>query len=278
MFIVEWIRALLSLPILWLGQLALRFKQPASIALLDAAWAVGRDAEVGHTALAAIRQFKGRDEALAKARAWLEKHPRPHFAALAGLLSIESNKLDDAKAFLALGRELGDDPMGRLDWLEYAIAETSGNGIAAARQFEARKDLPPNLSKAVLQTLMCDDLLSGRFDEAKLRADRFLDVDDFAPAEMVLWALALRDGDEAAAQRHCDRIDMPPGPKSYLLFIGYLAIGRRTQAEEALAKLRAQDESLAHSAEGILKSRESPHDAARDAAVSAGPAGGDHGA
>ena len=64
----------------------------------------------------------------------------------------------------------------------------------------------------------------------------------------------------------------------HLTFIGSLAIGARAQAEEALAKLRGQDESLAHSAERILKSREAPHVAGNDAAVPAGPAGGNHGA
>ena len=277
MFIVGWIRSLVSLPILWLGQLALYFKQPASIALLSAAWAVGRDAEVGRTALAATRQFKGRDEALAKARAWLERHPRPHFAAVAGLWSLETDSLDDAKAFLARGRELGDDPMGRLDWLEYLIAGISGNGIAAARQFATRKDLPADLSKAVLQDLMFDALLSGRFDEAKLHAERFLEVAEFPPAEMVLWALAQRDGDEAGAKSHYDRADLPPAQKTYLTFIGRLAIGQQAQAEEALAKLRGQDESLALRAEGLLKSREPSNVADTDAAVSGGPAGGNHG-
>jgi len=278
MFIIRWIRTLLSLPILWLGQLALHFKLPASIALLSAAWTIGGDAEVGRSALMAMRQLKSRDDALAQARAWLQCAPRPHFAAMAGLLSLETGNLDDAKAFLARGRELGDDPMGRLDWLEYAIAGMSGNGLAVARQFDSRRDLPSDLSRAILQDLMFDDLLSGRFDEAKLRAERFLDVDDFSPAEMVLWSLAQRDGDEAAAKRHYARINLPPAPKSYLTFIGWLAVGARAQAEEALAKLRNQDEALAHSAEGILKSRESPHGVGTDAAVSAGPAGGDHGA
>ena len=255
MFIVRWIRALLSLPILWLGQLALYFRQPASIALLTAAWAVGGDAEVGRSALSETRRFKGRDEALAQARAWLERHPRPHFAAMAGLLSLEAGNLDDAKAFLARGRELGDDPMGRLDWLEYAIAGMSGEGIAAARRFETRRDLPGDLSKAVLNDLMFDDLVNGRFDEAKLRAARFLEVDDYAPAEMVLWILARRDGDEAAARKHYARANLPPAQKSYLTFVGYLAIGARAQADEALAKLRGQDEALALRAEGLLKSR-----------------------
>ena len=37
MFIVRWMRVLLSLPILWLGLLALYFKQPVSLSLLSAA-------------------------------------------------------------------------------------------------------------------------------------------------------------------------------------------------------------------------------------------------
>jgi tetratricopeptide (TPR) repeat protein len=280
MFIVRWIRGLLSLPILWLGLLALYFNQPASIPLLGAAWAVGGDAEVGRSALAATRRFKGRAEALAKARAWLERDPHPHFAATAGLLSLEAGRLDEAKAFLARGRELGDDPMGRLDWLEYAIAGISGGSVAVARQFEARRDLPADLSRAVLQELMFDDLLNGRFDEAKLRAERLLDVDEFAPAEIAMGALAQRAGDEAGAKRHYARaaLKLTPAQISYLAFIGYLAIGARAQAEESLAKLRGQDEALALRAEGILKSRESPHDGGTDAALSAGPAGGDHGA
>jgi hypothetical protein len=258
MFVVRWVRLLLSLPILWLGLLALYFKQAASIPLLTAAWVVGRDAEVGRSALAATRRFKGRDEGLAQARKWLERSPRPHFAAMAGLLSLEAGRLDDAKAFLARGRELGDEPFGRLDWLEYAIGEVSGSGLEVARRFEARKDLPPDLSRAVLAALMFDDLLACRFDNAKFRAERFLDVDAFAPAEMALWALAERAGDEAEAKRRYARADLPPAQKSYLTFIGCLAVGRREQAEEVLAKLRDQDEALALRAEGVLKSRESP--------------------
>ena len=72
MFIIRWIRALLSLPILWLGQLTLYFKLPASIALLSAAWTIGGDAEVGRSALMAMRQLKSRDDALAQARPLLE--------------------------------------------------------------------------------------------------------------------------------------------------------------------------------------------------------------
>jgi len=280
MFIVRWVRTLLSLPILWLGQLALNFNTPASIGLLSAAWAVGRDAEVGRSALAAIQRLRGRDTALAQARHWLERHPRPHFAAFAGLMALEGGDAEGAKAFLARGRELDDDPMGGLDWLEYLIAHRSEQSVLSevARRFEMRKDLPPDLTKTVLTELMFDDLMNGRLEGAKLRAERLVEVAEDPPSEMVLWAVATHADDSSRAERHLGRADMPPAQKSYYQFMGYLAIGRSAEAREVLTQLRDQDEALAHRAEGILKAKEAANVSGNDAPVPSGPAGGDHGA
>jgi len=278
MFLVRWLRSLASLPILWLGQLALALKQPAGTALLSAAWAVSRDAGVGNAALAATYQMKGREAALAQARAWLERHPRPGFAALAGLLCLDAGALEEARDFLACGRQLGDDATGGLDRLDYRIAGRSGNALEVARQLDARTDLPPDLSKTVCTELMFDDLMNGRFDDAKRRAEHLLEVGEDAASELVLWALATRAGDQVAAEGHYGRAHLPPAQKSFYAFLGYAAIGSSAAAQEVLAELRGQDQALALQAEGIVKTRESLYVAGNDAAVRAGAAGGDHGA
>jgi len=258
MIIVRWLRVLLSLPIQWLGLLALYFDLPADVLILRAAWAVGRDTEAARLALAAIHRRQGREAALLQAAVWLEEHPLPFLGAFAGGLALERGDLVAAWDYLARGRAAGDDPMGGLDLLEFAIAtaEPDADASEVARRFVTRSDLPPALRRAVEVELMLDDLLSRRFDEATRRADFLLDVAEDPVSEMVLWAAALHAGDAAAAKGHYECAEMPPAQKSYYAFLGHLALGAAAEAQADLERLRAHDEKAALAAEALQRRRE----------------------
>ena len=67
MFLIRWIRTLLSLPVLWLGQLTGMFKLPVAAPLLGLAWAIGRSGEVARMALVSIYTRQNREFALLRA-------------------------------------------------------------------------------------------------------------------------------------------------------------------------------------------------------------------
>jgi hypothetical protein len=249
----------LSLPPLWLGQLACILKMPAGVPLLRAAWRLGGSGAVAGAALAAILQRRGPAAAQAQAARWLQQRPRPEIASFAGMLAVDAGDLETARDLLARGRQLGDDRTGALDLLEYFIAARTGQGaqvLELARRFQDRRDLPSLLSKAVLSVLMWDALEHGRGEEARRRALHLLEVDLVPEAEMVLWALHLRDGDHAQAEVHLERSGLPPPQRSYYQFLGSLAVGRTDHARQFLLQLRDLDGFLAGKAEAALKSKE----------------------
>ncbi len=277
MFLVRWLRTLASLPLLWVGQLLLNFGAAPSAHILQAAWTVGRDPETGRLALNAVARTQSATSALALAEQWLARHPEGVFAGTAGLLALELGRIEDARRLLARGQELSGDPLGTLDWLDFALAEYEGRGPEAAQRLDRRADLPPDLSCAVRVELMFHALMTGRFDDARRRALALLDIADEPRAEAVLWALALRAGDAPALRRHEARMDLPPAHKCYYQFLGSLAVGATVEAERALNALRSYDSALAERAVADARRRESPH-VVDDAAVRTGPAAGNHGA
>lgn len=277
MFLIRWLRSLISLPILWIGQLLLNFNAAPAAPLLKTAWTVSGDTETGRLALMAVSRLESTSKAYALATEWLAQYPNGVFAGTAGLLALELDRLEEAQQLLQRGHELGSDRFGSLEWLEFLIAERTNTGVEVARRLEQRRDLPPDLSCAVRISLMFDALMNGRFDEARQRAEALLDIENDPRAEAVLWALALRAGDAAGIREHDARIDLPAAHKCYYQFLGSLAVGAKVEAEKALNALRNYDAALAERAVAEIRRRESAH-VVDDAAVRSGPAGGDHGA
>lgn len=258
MFLLRWIATLLALPFVWLGRLGCMLNMPLGIWLLKAAWFIGGDGDVARTALAAMHAQQGPDAARAQAALWMARQPRPEVAAFAGLTAIQAGDLDLAQGYLWRGREVGDDPSGMLDILEYLLATLSPVPRAAeelALEFEQRRDLPPNLSRMVLAEVMLDALLGGQFDEAHRRAGRLLAVEHLQSAEMVLWALARRQGDAAQADVHLKRGALPEAERLYYQFVGSLAIGNMDEAMGYLAELREVHGGLTAQAEKLLYRR-----------------------
>ena len=250
MFLIRWIRTLLSLPVLWLGLLLLRFKTGPSILLLTAAWRISGDAETGRAALAAVCAIRGQADALATALAWLERQPCPEFAAYAGLLAAQSGQLEAARELLARARALGDDASGIAEWTEFLIADKDGTDEELLARLYERRDLPMNLTRAVHVGRMFSALLSGDGEVARQRAERLLDVADTPEAELALWALALQSGDEERAAAHLARGQMPGPSRLFYRFLCLSAIRRDHEALQALDELRAQDAALAAKAAG----------------------------
>lgn len=251
--IVRSVRKLVSLPVEWLAQGALMLNLPASVSLLSAAWRVGADEEVGRAALMAMMRFRGRAAARAEAERWLREAPAPVFAGFAGLLAMEDNDVPAAQAFLARGRELGDDPLGGLDWLDYAVAMASGGGAAVNERLDLRSDLPPDLARVVRTERMIGALVHREFDRARQGADRLLEVADDPTAEVVLWALARKDGASARAEAHLARATLPTAPRLYYQFLGCWAIGDSAETARLLEELRREDEALATKAVAALQ-------------------------
>jgi len=246
MFLVRWIRKALSLPFLWLGELAGMVNTPASVPLLKAAWHISGDGAVAMQALAAVGKTMGPAGARLHAAVWMQSRPRPGIAAYGGLIALEEGDTDEAKGLLAWGRMLGDDKAGMLDLLEYMLANRSGDAdaeIELARRLELRKDLSPYLSKLVLSELLLDALMAGRHDEADRRADHLLEVEDVPVARMVKWALAMGRGDRPQADGHLAGAAMPPEQKLYYQALGYRAVGLEAEAAEVLAELRERQAS-----------------------------------
>ncbi len=252
---VRAIAKLVSLPFLWLGQLAGAFGLPLGAELLKVAWAISGDGAVARAALIQIQRHSGVDVARAEAGAWLKRRPRPEVAAWAGALAIGAGDVEHAGECLARGRQLGDDPSGMFELLDLMIASRSGDVRQyqeMAASLEARRDLAPPVRKMVLEEALWTALLAGRFDEARRRAEHLLAVDRNAPAHMALYALARRAGRDARAEKHLARTAAtPPAERLFYRFLGNLAIGAAPEAGEDLAELRALDAALARRADQV---------------------------
>ncbi|HET6428098.1 MAG TPA: hypothetical protein VFJ30_06805 [Phycisphaerae bacterium] len=257
---IRLLRKLFALPFIWLGQLAVMLQQPGpAIPLLRMAWRISGEGRIGLTALVQVFRVYGREASSAEARQWMQKHPRTEVAAWAGLLALDSKRLEDARQMLDRGLQLGRDREGMLDMLQLRVMLVEGD-TGRLRQFcrdmEARRDATPQVSKTILSFLAMDALEGGRFDEARRRASFLLQVEDSAAAHVVLWALATRDGREDVAARHlrrasaCDRLECLSQQA-----VAADAIGDTEQSRRCLAELHETRPEFAEGMEERLARR-----------------------
>jgi len=248
MFLLPFIRMLLSLPFLWSGQLAGIFQIPISIPLLKAAWWISADGEVGFAALKAIKRLVGPPEAIGCAMAWMEKYPRVELAAYAGLLAAGAGLRDIARDMLGRCKQFTTDRLGLTELLEFTIAkhfEPLGRATDCARRLEARNDLSPAVSGMIRIELLWEAMLDGRLDEAEHRAEHMLSVGEAPPANVALSAIARYHGNEIGASRHMEQAKLPPAEMQYYRFLSACGIGADEEAGELLEGLRDYNVSLA---------------------------------
>ncbi len=256
MFLVRWIRTLLSLPALWAGQAAAMLHSPSAITLLSAAWRISGSGEIARQAIWQVQRHHGAAAALARAAVWMESNARPEIAAAAGILAMEDRDVAQAAGWLEQGRRLGDDPAGMLETLEFLIAlagEDKNAAVETARRFEQRRDLPPIVSRMILSELLWYDMLVGRFEQAQARAKHLLAVEKNLHAAAVLWALDTLAGRTAQAETHlAEAGDGPPAHRLYCQGLALSAVGLVDRAREILGELRRQDENAAARLEAAL--------------------------
>jgi hypothetical protein len=259
MFLIRWMRELLSIPFLWTGQLAAILKLSVDAPLLKVAWHISHNGRTGVMALVTVYRRQGVQAAAALARSWMQSSPRPEIAAFAGMLAVDPENADPAKSYLEQGRQLGDDRAGMLDTLEFAVAGlTKGADTLTqlAQRLEARSDLPPRLSKQVLTELLWDDMLRGRWESAAARAHHMLAVADTAEARGALWALALKRGDALSAHDHLAQVKLPTLQRAGFICLGRAAIGDHEEAKKVLEEIRQTEPAMAQRNEDRLLERE----------------------
>ncbi|MCP4375056.1 MAG: hypothetical protein GY794_02575 [bacterium] len=248
MFLISFIRMLLSLPFLWGGQLTGMFQMPISISLLKVAWWISADGETGFKALVARSKHGSSIEAIGCAVAWMEKYPRVELAAYAGLLAAAEGMEDVARDMLGRCQQFPPDKLGLTELLELSIAqrfEPHGASIACARRLEDRNDLSAAVSGMIHTELLWDDMLGKRFEASARRAKFMLSVGDSPMAHVVLAALAKCHGDLAGISHHRDQAKLPPAELHYYSFLASVGIDDDEGAREHLASLRDLNVSLA---------------------------------
>lgn len=250
------------MPLLWAGMLSALLKFPLDLPLLKAAWLVGRDGNVGRMALGTLHKQAGLEIARAQGNIWMDRHPRPQIAALAGAFAVEAGDVQDAYALLERGRACGDDPDGALDMLEYGLAAQSGDPALFGEvlgRFKTRRDLPPLCSKLVLTELALQAMFHAQWDQAQGLALRLLAIEDVPTAEMVLWAFHRHQGNDAQAQRHLLQAKFArPGEKLFLQALGAMALGAQEEVQQCLDQLREESPSAAANLEAQMRLREAP--------------------
>lgn len=255
MFLIRWLRKILALPLQWLGQLAAWFKTGLDVPLLTAAWRVSGDGRIAKMALAAIYLQQGAEASLAYALVWMQQHPRPEIAAMAGLMALDQGQMDTARQMLQAAQHLDKDDEGLLELLEWQVAVRSDDDHAVrdlTHRLEARRDLPPSLRRMVLCSILWDAVMERQFTEAASRARYLLSIEEVPEAHMALWATALEQGDLKEAQSHLSAAQMTPARKLYYQVFGNAAVGFRGQAEALLDRLRQTEPDMAAHAQHRL--------------------------
>ncbi|MDP6046265.1 MAG: hypothetical protein QGG25_11700 [Phycisphaerae bacterium] len=251
MFLIRFIRILLSLPFVWVGLLSGMFQLPISIPLLQAAWWISADGQMAVNALSTMVKHERTEEALACAMVWMEKQPSAELAAYAGVLATitQTPGPDIARDMLERAKQFDKDKLGLVELLEFMIAQRFGPmGAAAdcARRLESRNDLSPNVSDVIHSVLLWVDMLARRFDDVKQRAQFMLSIGESPPANLAMAALTRRDGDEIGALRHTDNAaKMDLTHRYYYRFLAAWAFGAEVEASEYLEKLREREAELA---------------------------------
>jgi hypothetical protein len=260
MFLVRWAATLLSLPLVWAGQLARVLQLPLSVPLLKAAWRVGGNGPVALLALVAIRQRVSAEAARAQAARWLALRPQPEITVYAGALALEAGELDSAHDLLARAEAMEPDREGLLEMLQLGVAEKAGGPAALlelAQHLESRTDLAPAASKLVREQLLWDALAGGRWDEARRRAARLWSIEDNPLAATAQWVLARRAGRRATWYDFAGRIKLTAAQAIYFELLGFLALGAMEDARRCLDTLERMEPSLAAAALARAPSKES---------------------
>ncbi len=256
MFLLRLITWLISLPLLWAGMLLATLKVPLCVPLLRGAWRISGDGDIGSRAIGAVQAHAGLNVALAEATHAMDHRPSPQVAGLAGLLAIQNQDRELAKDMLARGRELGDDPAGSLDMLEFFTSmEDPKTHEELVARLDSRHDLPPMLSIMASMSLASYDVYAGRFDDVRLRAGRILAVRDWPVAQMLMWTVETQAGNHAAADAHRAKAQMPPEQKASCQIVGYAAMGDFAQTRQLLEQLRGSHPETAEAVEERLRNR-----------------------
>jgi len=242
MFLIRWIRTLVSLPFKWAGQLAGILNTPLSAGLLRAAWRISEDGDTGRLALAAVGRYGSPEEMIATGLAWLGDCPRVEIAAFTGLTAMQTGDEATARAMFQRCGELGPDRLGFTELLEFTLAkrfDAFGAAVECARRLELRDDLSGAVSKMIGEELLWDAMLHGRLDEARRRAERTLAIEDDPSANIALAALS---GYDPGGSK------LPPATETYYRFLAAVSIGAAAEAEELIQRLDHLDTPLARHA------------------------------
>ncbi len=249
MFLVLFIRKLLSLPFYWGGQLAGMFQTPLSATLFKAAWLISADGHTGFAAMTAMMKYAPAGQVIASARKWMETNPRVEIAAYAGFLAAMEGDEQTAREMLAVCEDFDKDHIGLIEMLEYSIAqrfEPIGSATACARRLEKQNDVSPTVSVMIHSELLWDDMLSMRFDQVKRRSNLMLAVGPAPAASIAAAGIARREGNESRALQHDDEAAKLPREQWY--YFHYLtahAMGLQPDADEYMAQLIECNGSLA---------------------------------
>jgi hypothetical protein len=249
MYLVLFIRKLLSLPFYWGGQLAGMFQTPLSVSLFKAAWLISADGQTGFTAMTVMTKYAPPSQVIACALGWMEKTPRVEIAAYAGFLAAMEGDERTARDMLARCGDFDKDHIGLIEMLDYSIAqrfEPLGSATACARRLETQDDVSPTVSVMIHTELLWDDMLSRRFDEVKRRSDLMLAVGPAPGASIAAAGIARRQGNESRALQHDDQaMKLPREQWYYFHFLTAWAMELHREADDYMAKLIECDGALA---------------------------------
>lgn len=256
MFAINWIRRVLSLPLVVLGHLLNFFAPPMALAVLRAAYAVGPEPMLGQTCLAIAYRVHPRPQARQIAQSMCRKRFMVEPAVFWGLCEVEDDPAN-ARAILEQCRQFPPDRLGLIELLEMALTEHENGDVGdIARRLETRRDLSPQVSKLVLLELARQELLKGRAPQAAARAYRILAIEDDAQAELILGFVAEAAGRQDDAARHLRKAQaLPEKYRLYYQVSAYIGLGRFEQAQPLLEALRQADDGLAQKAERLLQSK-----------------------
>lgn len=270
MFVVRWVTRLLSLPFQWVGGALAMVCAPAGARVLAAAFWISRDGAVGRAYLLAISKID-KAAALTEAQRRPARYQPAEYDAYCAALSLDCGLTEAVGDYLERARSAGGDRLGMCEIVELMLAMKSDDleaGAETARRLEVRDDLNPAATRLVQTELMWNAIVYGRFDEAGERARRLLAIAEQPDAHRILWAMAARVGDMAAAEKHHLKADQGPvGQRLYYYAVAAMSIGQFDDARSVLIQLQQEDPALAEQFEKWSAAIASATDAAEGGAM-----------
>lgn len=249
MFLVRWIRTILSWPVTWAGQLLMMFKQPVCVGLLAKAYEIGGNPNTAAMALAATSHFQPIASAVSLASKWMRTKPHATVAAFGGLLSLQAGDEHSAKNFLQVAQKMAPEPTGTIDQLEICLTQTDRTGresLELAKRFEQRNDLPPMAAVWTKRVRMFETLRQGDIERARQYAQYMTSINDDPEAELVMWAYYLQRGDQTGANIHlAQTAKMESDKRLHYQAVACKAIGQNDLARQYAEELREHNPSAA---------------------------------